>query len=71
MLVSQCRKRNHCDPEACNDDRAKFYMDFGKSLADANLLAALKETLYGYAETINAYHERMDAIKKQLDSPLA
>lgn len=46
-------------------------MDFGKSLADANLLAALKETLYGYAETINAYHERMDAIKKQLDSPLA
>lgn len=43
-------------------------MDLGKFLADANLLAALKETLYGYAETINACHDRMDAIKKQLDS---
>lgn len=52
-------------------DRAKFYMDFGKFLADATLLAALKETIYGYAETINACHDRMDAIKKQLDSPLA
>ncbi|MBQ0080682.1 MAG: hypothetical protein KBS95_03935 [Alistipes sp.] len=49
-------------------DRARFYMDFGKFLADATLLAALKETFYGYAETINAYHDRMDAIKKQLDS---
>lgn len=52
-------------------DRARFYMDFGRLLADTKLLGTFKEMLFDYADTINGIHKRMEAIQKQLESPLA
>ena len=50
-------------------DRARFYIDLGRFLADTQRMAELKEMLFDYKDSLDALYKTRDGIEKELNEP--
>lgn len=50
-------------------DRARFYIDLGRFLADTQRMAELKEMLFDYKDSVDTLYKTRDGIEKELNEP--
>ena len=55
--------------ETAQGDRARFYIDLGRLLADQRGLQALRERLFRHAEKMNEIRTRIKAVQERKDNP--
>lgn len=55
--------------ETAQGDRARFYIDLGRLLADQQGLQALRERLFQHAEKMNVIRTRIKAVQDRKDNP--